>query len=425
MNAMIVLSAAALATAAAVAMIGSDENTPTKPAANNVSSKAQVVERNRLSMDAAEPIDEPGCNATSFAQMPSDPSLFIGRRLVTIDGRLAGISGANDCSGGDPANEAKGRPFNRWGLVLDRFDWKTRRFTGATALLDTSIDARTGQTNAVVTGGPMRGLRIRSAYDPTVAKMGDTIYVAFECTVENGSQFDVDQTSSCISVYDTGAAKLDMNRTLVIVGGIQKGAVGEVAAVPRLLGYRGRLYLYWSALTVGGPIINRSTVRGAELVVVGGLPRIKGSKGVVRPFDRLSTEVWTLDQDEMSNQIANLMGFWVDGGSIIAFAALGGKGCNDPLDKVRGCYRLAAKRSNAALGQNIFGGGADVDFGLPTNPQEYAAPVVDPQRRRWLMGHFIRPPDNGFADRAPAPRAAYWQASNRQSVLVLAPMTAP
>jgi len=403
-------------------MAPSIKNAPAQKDTTPPSSRGQPVARTRLLIDDTEVIAEPACNATSFAQIPDDPSLFIGRRLVTNEGKLAGVSGANDCSGGDPANEAKGRPFNRWGLVLDRFDWKTRRFTGTTALLDTSIDHRTGQTRALVTGGPMRGLRIRSAYDPTVARLGNISYVAFECTVENGSEFGVDQTSSCISVYDPKTGKLDMNRTLVILGGIQKGTGGEVAAVPRLLAFKGRLYLYWSALTVEKAVITSAAVRGAELTIVGGIPQIKGSKGIVRPFDPLSTEVWTLGKDEMSNQISNLMGFLVDGDTIIAFAALGGKGCNDPLGKVRGCYRLAAKRSNVPLSQNTFGGGDDADLGLPTNPQEYASPVVDPQNRRWLMGHFIRPPNNGFADHTPAPSAAYWRTNNRQSALVLVPM---
>lgn len=422
MKALVIAGVAALGAAAAVTMAPSSENPLAPQRAASTSQAGKPGMPRKLSIDAAEPLAEPACNATSFAQLPGNPSMFIGRRLVTIEGKLAGVSGANDCSGGDPANEAKGRPFNRWGLVLDRFDWKTHRFISATALLDTSIDPRTGQTHALVTGGPMRGLRIRSAYDPTVALHDNTTYVAFECTVENGSKFNVDQTSSCISVYDPNTGKLDMDRTLVILGGIQKGAIGEVAAVPRLLAFKGRLYLYWSALKVGKAVINSSAVRGAELTVVNGIPQIKGAVGMVRPFDPLSTEVWTLGRDKMSNQIANLMGFWVDGDSIIAFAALGGRGCNDPLGKVRGCYRLAAKRSSAPLGQNTFGGGDDVDLGLPTNPQEYAALVVDPQGRRWLMGHFIRPPSNGFADRIPAPPAAYWRTNKRQSALVLVPI---
>lgn len=422
MKPIIIAGVAALTAAAAVTMAPSNENASAPKDFKQSLAKPQPAGPGKLSIDGTQAITEPGCNATSFAQLPGDPSLFIGRRLITTQGKLAGVSGANDCSGGDPVNEAKGQPFNRWGLVLDRFDWKARRFNDTTALLDTSIDPRTGQSGALVTGGPMRGIRIRSAYDPTVALLDNTTYVAFECTVENGKKFDVEQTSSCISVYDPRTGKLDMGRTLVIIGGIQKGAVSEVAAVPRLLGFKGRLYLYWSALTVEKAVITKSIVRGAELTINGGIPKVKGSTGITRPFDPPSTEVWALGRDELSNGIANLMGFWVNGDTIIAFAALGGKNCHDPLGKGRGCYRLAARRSTAPLGQNTFGGGVDVDLGLPTNAQEYAAPVIDPQGRRWLMGHFIRPPANGFADRTPAPPANYWRSNKRPSALVMVPL---
>lgn len=383
---------------------------------------AQPAALGKLALDASEVLAEPGCNATSFAQIPGDASLFIGRRLVTSNGKLAGVSGPNDCSGGNPINEAKGRPFNRWSLVLDRFDWKTHRFTGVTALLDTSPDLRTGQSRATIMRGSMRGLRIRSAYDPSVALLDDTIFVAFECTFENGNEFRVDQTSSCISVYNPKTRRLDMARTVVAVAGEHKGSVFKVAAVPRLLVFGDRIYLYWSALTIEQGVINHATVRGAELVQKDSVAQVKGSNGFIRPFDPPSSEVWAPSGDKMSNQIVNLMGFWNDADSFLAFASLGGEGCNDPLGQGKGCFRLAVKRSRTPLGQNAFGQGDDVDLRLPTNPQEYAAPIVDPIGRRWLIGHFIRPPGNGFADRTPAPPPAYWRASKRPSALVLLPL---
>ncbi|WP_145986328.1 hypothetical protein [Sphingobium sp. YG1] len=353
----IMMAGAALATAAAVTLAPSIKQDPDQQSAHRFAPAAQPATLGKLALNASEVLAEPACNATSFAQLPGDASLFIGRRLVTNEGKLAGISGPNDCSGGDPANEARGRPYNRWGLVLDRFDWKTRRFTGATVLLDTSPDPRNGQSRAIITGGPMRGLRIRSAYDPSVARLGDAIFVAFECTFENGDKYGVNQTSSCISVYDPTTRRLDMARTFVAVGGEDKDSVFQVAAVPRLLTFGGRLYLYWSALTIERGVINRATVRGAELVQQNGITQIKGSASVIRPFDPLSNEVWAVGEDKMSNRIVNLMGFWNDGDSFLAFAALGGEGCNDPLGQGRGCFRLAVKRSHTPLGQNGLGRG--------------------------------------------------------------------
>lgn len=410
----------ALAAAAAVTLAPSIKHASSQQKA---ALTARPMALGKLALDASEVIAEPACNAIFFAQLPDDASLFIGRRLVTSEGKLTGASGPNDCSGGDPANEAKGLPFNRWGLVLDRFDWKTHQFTGATALLDTSPDPRTGRSRATITAGPMRSLRIRSAYDPSVARLGNATFVAFECTFENGDKFGINQTSSCISVYDPTTRKLDMARTLVAVGGEHKGSIFQVAAVPRLLAFNGRLYLYWSALTIERGVINHATVRGAELVQQqDGIAQVKGSDGVIRPFDPLSSEVWAPGEDNMSNRIVNLMGFWNDGNSFLAFAALGGAGCADPLGQGRGCFRLAVKRSQTPLGQNGIGRGEAVDLHLPSNPQEYAAPIVDPGGRRWLMGHFIRPPGNDFADRTPAPPNVYWRASKRQSALVLLPL---
>jgi hypothetical protein len=377
----------------------------------------------KLMIDTSEVIVEPACNATSFAQLPDDASLFIGRRLVNSTGELSGVSGPNNCSGGDPANQSKGLPFNRWGLVLDRFDWQTYRFVGATALLDTSPDPTTGRSRAVITGGPMRHLRIRSAYDPSVVRFGNATFVAFECTFDNGDEFGLDQTSSCISVYDPTARKLDMSRTLVAVRGERQGSLFKVAAVPRLLAFERRLYLYWSALTIEGGIINGATVRGAELIEQqDGSVRVKGSDGAIRPADSLSTEVWQPSEDKMSNRIVNLMGFSDEGRSFVAFAALGGEGCSDPLGQGPGCFRLVAKRSFMPLGRNAIAQGETMDLRLPSNPQEYAAPIVDPLGNPWLIGHFIRPIRNGFADRNPAPSMSFWRTSERQSVLLLSPL---
>jgi hypothetical protein len=410
----IMIAGATLAATAASTFALSDKQSPVQHVLAHPISQ--------LKLNASKVISEPGCNATSFAQLPGNASLFIGRRLVTKEGKLAGVSGPNDCSGGDPTNQAKGRPFNRWGLVIDQFDWKTHRFTGVTALLDTSPDPHTRLSRATITGGRMRGLSIRSAYDASVAQFGGTTFIAFECTFENGAKYDVDQTSSCISVYDPITRKLDMSRTLVAVGGEHVGTVYQVAAVPRLLVFHNRMYLYWTALTLDGGVIKHATVRGIELVQKGKTAHVKGSNDVIRPFDPRSVDVWTPGSDEMSNRIVNLMGFWNDGDSFLAFAALGGKGCNDPLGQGRGCFRLAVKRSHMPLTQNGFTTGEDVNLRLPSNPQEYAAPIVDPTGHRWLMGHFVRPPNNGFADRAPAPAAAYWRKSKRTSTLVLLPL---
>lgn len=385
--------------------------------------RPSVARPAKLSISASQLVSEPGCNATAFAQLPGDRSLFIGRQLITDQGRIAGVSGPNDCSGGDAANQQRGRPFNRWALVLDRMDWKTKRFSIVKPLLDPTTDPKSGRSRALVTGGPMRGLRIMSAYDPSVAQWKGTTYVAFECTVENGVAFGVQQTSSCISVYDPRTKSLDMKRTVVAVSGDRQGNVYHAAAVPRLLAFGGRLYLYWSALEAPNGAFGRTSVRGAELVPTGGTVMVKGARGkAITPMASLSTQTWGPVRGEMSDLAVNLMGFQNDGRSFIAFAALGGSGCAAPSGQSRGCFRLVAKRSSTPLAPDAWTKAAPVDLGLPTNPQEYAAPVTDPSGKRWILGHFIRPPRNGFSERGPAPSAAFWQSNKRASALALIPM---
>src|ERR1700735_5514423 len=66
-----------------------------------------------------------GCNATSLAQVPGSAELFLGRQPLTSDGQVAGITGPNDCSGGNPDNQSTGKIFNRWALTLSKLDWST------------------------------------------------------------------------------------------------------------------------------------------------------------------------------------------------------------------------------------------------------------------------------------------------------------
>ncbi len=60
-----------------------------------------------------------GCNATALVQVPGTIDTFMGRQLLTADGQIAGVTGPNDCSGGNPDNRKNGKVFNRWALTLD------------------------------------------------------------------------------------------------------------------------------------------------------------------------------------------------------------------------------------------------------------------------------------------------------------------
>lgn len=376
-----------------------------------------------LSLSGTAVVSEPGCNAVAFAQLPDESSLFIGRQFIGRDGRIAGVIGPNDCSGGDPGNEAAGKPFNRWALVLNSFDWATKRFHIVKPLIDTSLDPRTGRSRAVITGRTMRGLVIRSAYDPSVVKFGGTTFVAFECTAENGEPFGVQQTSSCLAVYDPRTRSIDMSRATVAVTGDKQGDTYHVASLPRLLSHSGQLYLYWSAMLIRNGKIIRSTARGAQLDVTGTTPFIRGEgQRVPQAFDSASTRVWTTEASAASNVLVNIMSLAPLGNGFFVFAALGGDGCYSPAGSSPGCHRLVIKRSPAPLQQDGFNYAEQFHTGVPTNPHEYALPIVDPQGRWWILGHFIRPPRNGFSERAPAPIGQFWATTSRPSTLAVIPV---
>jgi hypothetical protein len=364
-----------------------------------------------------------GCNATSLAQVPGYSELFLGRQLLTAAGQIAG---PNDCSGGNPDNQKIGKIFNRWALTLSKLDWSTHKFTLLKVLLDTSIDPVTKLSRAVVTGGPMKGAVIRSAYDPDVVHFHDDHFIVYECTLENGKPFAVQGTSSCISAYDPGLQKIDLGRTLVIVSGAQIAADSfSAAAVPELLVYRNRLFLYWSALSIEKDRFTQVSIRGAELLVTKEGVSVKGAgDAVVRSLDEpATTRVWAVDPaDPLSSTTADLRALWVAKDSIVVAASLGGSGCTAPSGAVPGCYRLALAKTEEPLANNGFGRGHRINARLlPSNAQEYTRPIRDPAGAYWFIGHYIRPGADGVSDVNPMPNATFWKQYETGSALVMFP----
>jgi hypothetical protein len=367
-----------------------------------------------------------GCNATSLAQVPGSPELFLGRQLLTSDGQIAGLTGPNDCSGGDPGNQSTGKIFNRWALTLSKLNWSTHQLTLVKVLLDTSIDPATRQSRAILTGGPMRGAVIRSAYDPDVVRFRDQYLIVYECTLENGKPFGVQGTSSCISAYDPLRQTIDLARTQVVVSGAQISASNfNAAAVPELLVYRSRLFLYWSALSVENGRFAQVSIRGAELLVTQGQVSVKGAgASVVRSLDEpTTTRVWAVDpEDPLSSTTADLRALWISNDSIVIAASLGGKGCTEPSGAAPGCFRLALMKADQPLAENVFGRGYRTNVSLPSNAQEYTRPICDPAGAYWFLGHYIRPAVNGVSDANPMPNAMFWSRSKADSALVMFPI---
>ncbi|MFS0851640.1 hypothetical protein AB3M93_19575 [Novosphingobium panipatense] len=337
----------------------------------------------------AQVIARPGCNASAFAQLPRDPDLFIGRQLLTADGQLAPPAGAQDCSGGNPDNEKAGKSFNRWSLMLDRFDWKAKKFEVVKPLIDTSVDPATGHSRARITAGPMKGAVIRSAYDPSVVIYKDVYYVAYECTIEDGARYGAAGTSSCISVFEPRSRTIDFARTRVLVNGAERQGVFWAAAVPLLLELSGKLYLYWSAGARRDGQIVDWRVRSAEISVDEDGPRIKGSGSrPVHSMTSLGQDVW---RSGHGTQILDLFNVFRDADTTYALFASGGRGCSAPSSAVPDCYRLSVSKVTHASAAQIIDTTRLIARPLPVNAVEYPILVRDPQGRVFLMGHFLRP----------------------------------
>lgn len=370
-------------------------------------------------------VTAPGCNASAFAQIPGSPTLFIGRQLLTADGKLAPPEQAEDCSGGNPANEKKlGRSFNRWSLMLDRFDWTRNRFEVVKPLLDTTMDPETGLSLARITGGPMKGAIIKSAYDPSVASFGNVTYVAFECIIQNGGDYKVSGTSSCVGVYDPIAQRIDLSRTRVMVSGVVGKDSIWAAGIPHLLAYKNKLYMFWSAGYWKDGVVSNWRVRAAQLIPNPSGVAIKGADDRAVPATTpLAVDVWQRDpKDHMGGNILDLFATLQINKKLYIFYASGGDGCIAPSGKGPGCYHLSIAPVSSPLAPGALNRAVPENIDLPTNPVEYAIPVTDPAGQIVLMGHFIRPTANGFSEKKPMPDAGFWQGHRNGSVYALTPL---
>lgn len=379
-------------------------------------------ERQYLGSEGARVLTLPGCNASAFAQVPGSSTLFIGRQLLTENGELAPPERANDCSGGNPANQKVGKVFNRWSLMLDKFDWSSGKFDVVKPLLDTSIDPKTGVSGAIITGGQFRGAIVRSAYDPSVAVYGGVVYVAFECTLQNGAHFKVFGTSSCISRYDIRSQTIAMDQMQVIVSGVDKPEISKAAAVPHLLSYSGRLFLYWLDGTREAGQGYSWQLRGAELEKNGNVLSLKGAGNNPASTDgNASTIMW--DDERDPGKFADLFYLYTDGKNsdgIYVLSGAGDRNCTAPSGKSPGCYRLSIGKTDQPIAFNAFKSTQAIATIMPTNPVEYAVVIRNPNNNLEIFGHFIRPPNNGLSETMPMPNRSFWDSYAHQSVYAMA-----
>jgi hypothetical protein len=327
-----------------------------------------------------------GCNAVSNFQIPGQINLFIGRASFDPTGHPI----ASNCS--TPASQ-EALAARRQGLVLNQMDWTTHVFSIVKPLLATQQSA--------LTGGPLKGYTVRSAYDPSIALFNGQYWVSFECIIENTSF----GTSSCLAAFNNTTQTIDPASIHVVVGQTKTSSTTHTgAAVPALLVYGGNLYMYWSAVTNQNGTFIRIGIRAAQLQAdANGYYWLKGANGkVAHSLDPTSVEVWSpVVGDPLSDTAADLKALWSNSSGIIAVASLGGSGCakSGPLP---GCWRMGIGRAAGPL--MSFNSGPLLDAPLlPTNGQDYTRPMQLATGGYGLMGVFFAPANNGFSNLRPVP----------------------
>lgn len=342
-------------------------------------------------------LKQTGCNSVSYAPVPGESSLFIGRQFFKSDG--SAVTREEGCGANSPA-VSESIKANRWGLVLDRLNWAEKSFTIVKPLLITP---------AKITGGPMHGAIIEAAYDPDVVLYHGQYWVAFECVLANKEIFRVDGTSSCLAAFDIAKQKIRLDTVYVVVSGkaTDEGRVFHSASVPSLLVVNDSIYLYWSEVTVAQGKFVRIGVRGAVLEADGkGYLWVKDAGGMAYSIGLGTVEVWGPDpKNTLSNTAVDLKSIWVNKNDIVALVSLGGAGCTTPSGGQPGCWRMAMAKVRQPLGDHIFNKSPLLDEAmLPTNPQDYTRPVKNPTGGYSFVGAFYKPVINGFSEFRPAPK---------------------
>jgi hypothetical protein len=308
--------------------------------------------------------DGPLCYSFSFAQIPYSSDLFISK--------LRTGSEKDKCGG-------------HWTLALFRLDWRTHVMTLMHPLMETpvGVDQRT----------------VQAAYDPYVERFRDKTWVAFECV---GPQ--ISGTSACIAPLSDDGSHIDTNRISIPVMGRDSDEKSDwiySVSTPKLLSFKGRLYLYWTAIKIGKAPPNRwesVEMRGAEVEVDrDGKIWVKGRAGRPLPSRAPGANLSVMApamHDPYANTEVEVQDLFVDREHIIALSSVGGSGpdqtapCTKPIDSSPGCFRLEITRTTNPLGENSLRQETLISPMLPANPVEYSRIVRDPEGKTYLMANL-------------------------------------
>lgn len=307
----------------------------------------------------------PICPSFSFSQIPRSPNLFVGKLKTSTD---QGV-----CAG-------------HVTLALFSIDWDTHVMTLLHPLMEVPVSS-----------GPSI---IADAYDPYVAEFGNEDWVAFECGGPH-----IPGTSSCVAPLVGKADHIDTSRLSIPIVGLDNDPKSPwiySASTPKLLAFKGRLYLYWSAIQVDKAPPHRWNsveTRSAEMEIEKGSNGArqvwaKGRPGRPMPSHAPGYNVTVMSpskDDPYRNTSVDTEGLYVLGNHIIVLSSVGGTGpdgnasCTKPLDKSPGCFRLEITRTSNPLADDSFNEQVLVSPTLPANAVEYPRIVKSPDGQTYLM----------------------------------------
>jgi hypothetical protein len=308
------------------------------------------------------------CNSVAFSQIPGHRDLFVGR--------LKENTGPDGCSG------------DNWALALFEMNWKDSELRFVRYLLRPPFPI------------PGDDRVIQSVYDPYAVGFKGEVWVAFECAAPGS-------VSSCIGPLDLDRG-IPVNRVSAPASGgpeSKSDAWSVSASDPKLLVFRGHLYLYWTVIRSDEHRWIDGTTRGVELIEDDSPQKRLWAKNAVgrrmRANDtQLTAEVWSpTANDALSNSIADVFGVYTAGNAIFAVAGLGGSGkapgeeCLTPEGNSFGCFRLAISRASEPLESHAFNGSSVHAVGFPGNPQEYSRIIEGPDGGLFMMGAYLDPPE--------------------------------
>ena len=293
-----------------------------------------------------------GCNTASFAQIPGERDLFLGRQPIAA-------SSINDCSS------------SRWEIVLDRLDWEAHAFTLLHPILTPPLSIEAGAA------------RITTAYDPYVVWFNGEYWIAFECAGDG-----IPGASTCMGPLKDDKSTIDPVRTSVVIAGNHPDQLSDQysASDPKLLVYQGNLYLYWTAIHMKDNKWVSLATRGAEL---------KQERGPLRRFWPVGANQSTPSFDPSANQEvwsgADMFSAMERDGRIFATAGATRGSCVSPNIDEPDCYRLIITEADAPLGVDIFARHMAASNRLPSNPQDYARFATGPDGRLVIIDHIYSP----------------------------------